>query len=361
MTSKERLLNALNLEKTDRLPATIHQWQPYHLKHYMHSMSDIEAFRAVGLDASVLADTFIERESSQWQISYNRSVKNQITVTEYQIKTPQGTLTYKTGSNEITSWVLEHLIKKENDIYLFQKYKPLAYLDKKHAQTKYDLLGDSGILRSFVYGHQGGCWQDACELYGLENMIYATYDKPDWVHSFLSILLDYKLNYIEESLIGVKLDLIETGGGASSNTVISPELHREFCLPYDKKMHEALHSFGHKVTYHTCGGMTKILDMILENHCDASETLSPVGVGGDITDSTIILNHFSNKIALIGGLDQVNILTNGTTDDIHTEVRRLFNDFGKNGGYIMSASDHFFHASKDNLLAYASAAKECLY
>jgi len=31
----------------------IHQWQPYHLKTYMNNMTDIEAFRAFGLDAAI--------------------------------------------------------------------------------------------------------------------------------------------------------------------------------------------------------------------------------------------------------------------------------------------------------------------
>jgi len=361
MTSKERLLTALNLGRPDQVPATIHQWQSYHLKHFMDGKSDIDAFKEVGLDASVLADRFIERQSNQWQISTTQHTKNSDIIMSYTIKTPEGNLSYQTGSNEVTTWIVDHLIKNDEDIYLFGKYRPLAYLDKKHAAQRYELLGDGGILRSFVYGHQGGCWQDACELFGVEKLIYATFDKPDWVHAFLNILLDYKLKFIEESLLGTQIDLIETGGGASSNNVISPDIHKEFCLPYDKKMHDALHNVGHKVTYHTCGGMTKILDLIVQNGCDASETLSPVGVGGDITMAEPIIEKFSGKIAMIGGLDQANILTTGSTDDVQKEVYRLFNDFGKNGGYIMSASDHFFHAPKSNLIAFADAAKQCRY
>ena len=79
-------------------------------------------------------------------------------------------------------------------------------------------------------------------------------------------------HYIEASLRGAKFDLIETGGGAASDTVISPKLHREFCLPYDRQLHRALHEAGHRVTYHTCGGMMNILDLVVENETDASET-----------------------------------------------------------------------------------------
>ena len=36
MTSKERMLCAIDRGMPDRLPVTIHQWQPYHLKKYMN-------------------------------------------------------------------------------------------------------------------------------------------------------------------------------------------------------------------------------------------------------------------------------------------------------------------------------------
>ena len=65
MTSKERMLRAIHREKPDRLPVTIHQWQEYHLKNYMGGMTDIEANRAVGLDAAITFCGEVPRESSQ--------------------------------------------------------------------------------------------------------------------------------------------------------------------------------------------------------------------------------------------------------------------------------------------------------
>lgn len=361
MTSKERMLIALNLGKPDRIPATIHQWQPFHLKYFMDGKSDIEAFKEVGLDAAISVFEQIEKKSDNWRVKAKEYIDGDNRINEYIIYTPGGTLTYKTGSTEITTYVTDPLIKNDEDIFLIKKYRPIPFYDKKSIDKKYDEVGDNGILRGFVTGNQGGCWQDACMLHGTEEMILATFDKPEWVHEFLGILLDQKLVFIEESLKGTKFDLIETGGGASSNNVISPKIHEEYCLPYDKKMHDALRSIGHKTVYHTCGGMTKILDLILKNGCDASETLSPVGVGGDIINPSEIVEKFNGKLAMIGGLDQFNILTDGTEKQIRKEVFKLFDSYGKNGGYIISASDHFFHTPKKNLITLAHAAKECVY
>jgi hypothetical protein len=46
---------------------------------------------------------------------------------------------------------------------------------------------------------------------------------------------------------------------------------------------------------------------------------------------------------------------------IRRETHRLFEGFGKQGGYICSASDHFFETPVDNLKAFTAAARDCLY
>ena len=373
MNSKERMMLALHNKKPDRVPVTIHQWQQYHLDTYMGGMDALSAFQSLGMDASIQyfeamgqfwipdAEKFIV-QSPQWREEIqvvDPTPTNKLL--HHTITTPEGKLTYKTGGNLTTTWITEYLIKKHEDIDLIEKYMPVTRLDGKKITEEYDRVGDSGILRGFVWGDQAGCWQHACCLMEAQNLILETVDNPDWVHHLLKILLEKKLQFIEESLKGAQFDLIETGGGASSDTLISPAIHKEFCLPYDRQLHVALHDVGQRVTYHTCGGMMHILDLIVQNATDASETLSPPGIGGNITEPEKVREAYAGKVAMIGGMDQMNILTAGTPDQIRSEVRRLFEGFGKNGGYIMSASDHFFDTPVENLRTYAEAAKECVY
>ncbi|MHC4648362.1 MAG: uroporphyrinogen decarboxylase family protein, partial [Planctomycetota bacterium] len=241
------MMRALKMEKPDRLPVTIHQWQQWHLDKYMGGMDSLSAFRATGLDAST---QYFEAMGQFW-----------IPLLHHTITTPGGTLTYKTAGNLKTTWITEYLIKRHEDIDLIEKYMPVARLDKEKVAAEYDAVGDAGILRGFVWGDQAGCWQHACCLMDIQQLIMETFDNPDWVHSLMQVLLDKKVRFIEESLAGAKFDLIETGGGASSDTVISPKVHREFCLPYDRQMHLALHEHGFISTYHTCGGMMNLLDL----------------------------------------------------------------------------------------------------
>lgn len=354
------MMVALGREKPDRLPVTIHQWQPYHLNTFMKGMSDIEAFRATGLDAAITRSPMIYSESSNWK-TIREERGDEYNTIDFTITTPGGVLTYQKASDKYTTWITKHLIKNDEDIYGYRDYYPDVGLDKKALKDSYAELNDGGIQRIFLNGYQGGCWQDACELYGTEQLIYAVFDKPDWVHEFLGILLEKKTRFIYDHLKGAKIDLVETGGGASSSTVISPSIHREFCLPYDKALHDAIHEVGFPVVYHTCGGMMALLDIIPQNGCDVSETLSPPGVGGDITDPTSVKNTLGREVALIGGMDQINILGGVPEEAIRSEVFRLFQGFGEGGGYILSACDHFWEVDPGSLKVFAEAGRECKY
>jgi uroporphyrinogen decarboxylase len=371
MTSKERLLLALDKEIPDRLPVTVHQWQAYHLDKYMGGKSDLEACLEVGFDAQIQyfeetaqfwvphAD-FEKFNTREWR-DIPRVISDSPDSREvhHTIETPKGNLTYKTAGDRKTTWITEYLIKRDEDIQLVEKYMPVPSLSLEPLARRYDEVGDSGILRGFVWGDQAGCWQHAACLYNISDLILATFDKPDWVHELLAVLLEKKMRFIA-SMKGARFDLIETGGGSASSTLISPALHEEFCLPYDRRMHDALHDLGFKVTYHTCGGTRGIEEMIIRNGCDASETLAPRSVGGN-SEPWEFAEIIQNRIAMIGGVDQFNVVTDGNREQIRSTVHKLFRTVGRNGGYICSLSDHFFDTPVEKLRWFAEAAHKCRY
>jgi uroporphyrinogen decarboxylase len=371
MTSKDRMMLAIHKEKPDRLPVSIHQWQKYHLDTIMGGRSDLQAFQEVGMDAQIqyfesmaqfwLTDAdFAKLNTSTWKdeaMIIGRDPDHRLV--HHTIHTPGGDLTYKTEGDRKTTWIREYLVKGDEDIYLIKKYMPVPRLDLKLVAKAYDEVADKGILRGFVWGDQAGCWQHAACLYDIHDLIMATFDKPAWVHEFLRILLDKKMQFIE-SMKGAKLDLVETGGGSASSTLISPKLHREFCLPYDRVMNDALHDLGFKITYHTCGGTLGIEEMIVENGADVSETLAPPSIGGN-QEPWEFKKKVGSRLAMIGGIDQHNTLTLGSKDEIRRAVSQLFETVGYEGGYICSASDHFFETPVENLIIMAEAAKECVY
>jgi len=371
MTSRERMLRALAREKPDRMPASVHQWQRYHLDTFLGGMDEIEAFQHFGLDAQV---QYFQSMGQFWQLDCDMTRFNtpdwvdepklvdpnpDHRVVHHTIRTPAGTLSYKTEADRKTTWITEYLIKREEDIRAIRKHMPVPKLELAPVAAMRDRIGDRGILRGFVWGDQAGPWQHACCLVDINDLILRCFDQPDWVHELLGALLEKKLRFVE-SMKGAKFDLVETGGGAGSSTCVSPKLFEEFLLPYDRRIHQALHDAGHRVVYHTCGGMMPILELIVANGCDAAETLTPPQIGGDARPRELKA-RIGGQVALIGGIDQHTILTAGTPEQVARHVRETFEAYGPGGGYTMSPSDHFFETPVENLEAYARAARECVY
>ncbi len=371
MTSKDRLMCALHREKPDRLPVTVHQWQGYHLDTYLNGATPLEAFQRFGMDAAVqyfedmgqfwLVDAdFAKFSTPEWRDEVTVvSADPDARINHHRIVTPEGSLSYKTAGDRKTTWITEYLIKHDDDIDLIRKYMPVPALDLLPLARVHDEVGDRGIVRGFVWGDQAGCWQHAACLMDITELIFKAMDSPEWVHALLNILLEKKLRFIEQ-MKGARFDLVETGGGASSSTVISPDLHRMFCLPYDRALHDALHALGFAVTYHTCGGTRGIEDLIVQNGTDASETLAPTSIGGN-QEPWEVKEKMRNRIALIGGMDQHSVLTTGTIAEIKAQVETLFRRVGAEGGFILSCADHFFDTPLEHLAAYADAARECTY
>lgn len=186
----------------------------------------------------------------------------------------------------------------------------------------------------------------------------AALDNPGWMHHVMDSLLKKKLAVIDRTG-RIELDLVETGGGAGSSTVISPALHREFCLPYDRIQHEALHNAGTKTVYHLCGGMMPLLEIVAENGTDGLETMTPPEMGGDCNLEEAA-KRVGDRLFFIGGFNQNAGFEKGNPDVIKEMVYKL-HAACPDGGYICSPSDHFFFGDPENIRAFVEAAKKCIY
>ena len=365
MTGRERFLTAIANKKPDHLPVQVHDFMSYYLNHFMNGMDAWQAYDAVGIDPVIYIyprPIWDEKDLANWQQKVVRTAPNakgEFTITRT-VTTPMGVLTERKAGNEITNWVTEYLIKDERDFEMLEKYHPVPRLDWSPVEAAKARLGDRGIVRGGGFGFgQGSPWQDlSTVLMGTEEAIFAAMDEPDWVHHMLSVLLEKKLRAYEMSG-PIPYDLIETGGGGGSSTVISPALHREFCLPYDQKQHRLFHELGTKVVYHLCGGLMPLLETVAENGTDGLETMTPPAMGGDC-DLKEAARRVGDKLFFIGGFDQNAGFEHGTVENVRAQVKKLF-ESKPQGGYICSPSDHFFYGDPALLRAFAEAAKECRY
>ncbi len=385
MSSRQRLLTALDRGVPDRLPVTTHHLMTYFLNKYMHGASNEEFFDRFDMDAICWKlphrpdrsqgqfydplqgePGFLESHrisSPEWHIESEVVADPQYETVRYRAITPGGTLEALVQSDPHTSWVVEPFVKRKEDIDLIGKYVTAPRCDVEAVNREAEAFGERGIVRGNICGFdvygQAGCWQDACCLVGTEQMILATYDDPTWVHELLGILFRRKKVFIE-SLRGARYDIIEHGGGAASSTVISPKIFDKFVAPYDADLTDSLHQVGMRVVYHTCGGMMPLLERIAGMQPDAMETLTPPAMGGDV-DLAEVKRRVGERVCLIGGFDQFHYLIDCSPEQTRAEVRRCFEAAGQAGGYIISPSDHFFDANPDLIEAYADEARRCVY
>jgi len=360
------MLIALNNGRPDRLPCQVHGWMRYYLDHYLGGMDWYEANDFFGLDHAIYVSPryeYSEHDLTQWRVerrdlgpdaSGNRHWEETIT-------TPRGTLRHTGAFNEITEWEIEPLIKTEDDFALWDAFYPLPVrADLTPVREARDRVGDRGIVRSHPFSPgQGSPWQSFCILTGTTEAILMAHDRPDFVHHALQCILEKTLK-VTEMWAGTPADMVETGGGAGSNTVISPRMFREFCLPYDQQEHAALHEVGLKIVYHLCGGVMHMLDMVAQNGADGLETMTPPSMGGDC-DLAEASRRVGDRLFFIGGFDQNAGFEHGTPEVARRLVFECFEATRDHAGYIIAPSDHFFHGDPANIRAFAEACQECVY
>jgi len=385
MNSKKRLIAALEHHPTDRLPVTTHHLMPSFLDNYMDGAANMEFFDCFGMDPIdwQMAYTFdpgrgeyydpehtemgfLEARrvlSDNWVIKLEKLEGYDYPTQRFNIITPEKTLSMILQSNEHTTWVKEHLLKEKSDIDIIAKYMSYPLCDVDQINQKAWEFGEKGLVRGHIMAFEGfgqpGCWQDAACLFGIEPLIMATFEDPEWVHAFLKILHDRKKVYVD-SLKGAKYDILELGGGDASTTVISPDIFNDFVAPYDSSLIEAAHNAGQRIAYHTCGGMMPILEDIAAMKPDAMETFTPSGMGADV-DLAEAKRRIGDKVCMIGGFDQFHFFKDCTEEETRVEVRRCFEAAGQGGGFILSPSDHFFDADLNLIHAFADEARKCIY
>ena len=365
MTSRERFLITLSNGRADRMPCQVHGWMDYYLRNFAKTDDWIEANKKYGFDNAIYVSP--EYEFSENDLKNFRSENEYIFEDGYKsswretIHTPDGDITCIHETNEFTHWVTEPLIKSYDDFKIWSKWRPIPVkADMTAIDKMHDRLGDDGIIRCHPFSAgQGSPWQSLCMLMGTEEAIFMAYDEPDMMHEMLKSILDMTLK-TAELWTGIKADMIETDGGAGSNTVISPAMFEEFCLPYDKLQNDAFHDLGLKVVCHLCGGVMKMLDNVVKTGADGLETMTPASMGGDC-DLKEASRLVGDKLFFIGGFDQNAGFENGTPEVAKKFVYDCFEATKDNAGYIIAPSDHFFFGAEENLKAFCEAVHECTY
>ena len=115
---------------------------------------------------------------------------------------------------------------------------------------------------------------------------------------------------------------------------ISPEMFRRFCLPNIKHRVERIRErFGMPILQHACGNNWKLMDMFVEAGYAAYQSIQ-ASAGMDLGE---LKERYGRKLVLWGGFP-VEILVEGTRDEIRRAVREAVEVGKPGGGYIFGTS-----------------------
>jgi MtaA/CmuA family methyltransferase len=170
---------------------------------------------------------------------------------------------------------------------------------------------------------------EACSLCGVQALMMMLVDAPDSAHKLLAhltkIVIDFAL-----AQVAAGADMIGAGDAAAS--LISPAMYRQFALPYERRVCEAIHEAGSLVKLHVCGNTSQLLrDMA---HCGAD--LFNVDHLVRLEQARAV--YAAHNVCLKGNLDPVWHIMQATPDECRRRAREAIT-MGTAGGarYMLSA------------------------
>jgi uroporphyrinogen decarboxylase len=124
--------------------------------------------------------------------------------------------------------------------------------------------------------------------------------------------------------------------GTQEGLQISPMMYRTLLKPRHADLIAAVKSrSAAKVLLHSDGNVWPLIDDFIEIGVDV---LNPVQVSAaDMGDTARLKRRFGDRLSFNGAIDTGWVLPRGTPDDVRKEVRRRIGDLAPKGGYILSA------------------------
>jgi MtaA/CmuA family methyltransferase len=179
--------------------------------------------------------------------------------------------------------------------------------------------------RKLIEGWVEGPCAEAADLRGIHALMLDLSDDPGFVRELLEFTLEVALSFAGAQL-DAGAELIGVGDAAAS--LVGPRLYGELVFPYQQRLVDGLHRRGARVRLHVCGRTRRLLPW-----------LGRLGVEILDLDWMVPLAD-ARRLAgprqvLLGNVDPVAVVRNGTPEDVTRELDRCHRAAGAR--YIVGA------------------------
>lgn len=385
MTGRERFLKVMDGEKVDRVPVTLFIQGQGHFISQMYPEVDpwdfetiqtkvIEIQRQIGVDPFVRMLFFdqdepmlltmgglnIYCESDNWEVTTKEIHKGDTLIKKSTIRTPEGTLTQDFSINTIREGTLmyactEKPIKNMRDLEIASKYEPpisdsVKKKMKKIVSNLKKVMGEDGLIGAWT---PGGLFNnistliDHTELYSLFITDYAFYKG----------LMEFAMKRVSDVTSAMEASGIDAFciGGNVAGGFLGARFFEEYVLPFEKEYIAFCQRNGIPVIYHNCGELMNLVGSYKQLGCKVVEPFSPAPLGdGDLVKAHEIVNQ---AYTITGGVDQVNVLKNGTVDLVKEVTERTIQQGKLIERFILQSADFLEYGTPlENLQAYCDTA-----
>jgi uroporphyrinogen decarboxylase len=140
------------------------------------------------------------------------------------------------------------------------------------------------------------------------------------------------------SAAGAEIDVVVMGDdlGTQNAPIMSPRMYRNLFKPRHAELIAAIktHSAA-KVFFHSDGNIYPLLGDLVDVGVDL---LNPVQVSaGAMGDTARLKREFGDRLSFCGAVDTGWVLPHGTPGDVRREVRQRIADLAPGGGYVLAS------------------------
>jgi len=379
MTSRERILTALNHQEPDRIPFDMGSTQVTgisliayrNLRRHL-GLPEVELTVCDAIQQLALPDDdIVERlridvrglfplNSHNWGI-------NHLDAGEYWAYTDE--------------WGITHHFPKKNGLYYAIVKSPLdspTTSSEEIAAHSWPNAGDPQRIEGLLeiaerYRAQGkavmlkgvlaGIFEMAQRIRGMENCLVDLLVDEESTSALFDKLLELKLDFWEMALpkLADVVDIVSEADdyGTQTSQLMSPQMFRRLMKPRLQTLFNRIKQLAPDVYlfFHSCGSVRELLPDFIELGVDI---LNPVHVKAAGMEPTALKRDFGDAIVFWGGgVDTQGILPNGTPEQVRDDVRRNIEALAHGGGYVFNTV-HNIQADvpPENIMAMWDALQE---
>ena len=232
----------------------------------------------------------------------------------------------------------------------------VSYIEKPALET-FDDLDHMELINVEKYGKERGIgsglagpFTTAASLIGTETFLKGTVKHKEQAHKLLQYSTDCVVKCCEDlhRKLGIGFTLSEPMG---SRDLLSKRQFKEFFVPYIKQAVERMNKFQGSTGIHICGHTR-----------DRWEEVIGTGVSGFWVDNCESIQElkecYGDKVAISGNVPPVDVLKNGTFEEIDQAIKKCIIEAGDNprGYNLCPGCTTPVDTTKENMIAFMNAA-----